>query len=97
MNGGEEDRLVPTPQITIDELISELGKVQSEVPGAMDGITLLELCGAWGVSEDVVRRKLRSLNMSGKLVAGKRRTIDIAGRANWTPTYRVRLDKKGKK
>ena len=76
-------------QITIDELVSELDKIQSELPGAADGVTVHELVEAWGVHDDLVRKRLRALNKNGRLIVGKRRTRDITGKPSWTPVYKL--------
>ena len=84
-------------QITIDELVAELDKIQSELPGATDGVTVQELVESWGMHLESVRKRLRALNKTGKLVTGRRRIKDISGRTNWSPVYRILREKGGRK
>lgn len=79
-------------KITIDELICEMDKVQESVRGAMDGMSTVELAEAWGVAEDTVRERLKLVNRAGRLIAGKRRITDIAGRPAWTPVYKIKKE-----
>lgn len=70
--------------IHVDEWLKELASLSRR---SDKGHTVSEISEATGMSEKVVRERLKKANAMGKLRFGRRSTKTIDGRTSLTPVY----------
>lgn len=71
-----------------DQLLAMLRR--SAVVGEVKGHSTYELSKALGLSEAVVRRRLKDLGREGKLGRSQRPSERIDGEPAWTPVYWIK-------
>lgn len=81
------------PIITNDEWLKELARLSSQSSG---GLTTAEWSEKLGMSEMVVRRKIRQAMERGWVTSGRKLMRAINGQMRETPTYVIAVPK-GKK
>lgn len=69
---------------------SKRSEVAEELPILEDGLTVDELAAQLNRGEDWVRTRLRALAAEGRLIIGKRKVLDLAGREIMVPCYKIR-------
>jgi hypothetical protein len=74
-------------EVTHADLIAAL----TDQPGedCIDALTALEIKERLGIGHEKTRNKIRSLVMGGKLECVRVRRVDISGRVQMVPAYRL--------
>jgi hypothetical protein len=74
--------------ISTDEVMDALRAAMG--PGHGDGRTVLEICEATGWGTTKVRAEIKSLHRAGRLEVSRARRVDITGREQSLPVYRMK-------
>jgi predicted ArsR family transcriptional regulator len=77
-----------TLNLTESQLLEALREAMGAQPD-QSSVTTTELMERFGLSEGTVRRRLKPLIRSGKLVATRKVVTDMAGRPQPVPAYKL--------
>lgn len=76
--------------ISESEILDALREVGGLSPGRPEGaFTTRELAAAWGIDTTTVQRRIKPLILTGRMECVRIIEIDIAGRPQQTPAYRL--------
>lgn len=65
-------------------------KKYNDLTELSDGMTMEELAVELNKGDDWMRVRLKALAAQGKLIIGKKRSTDLAGRDIWVPAYKFK-------
>jgi hypothetical protein len=84
-------------EISRDEWLAELERVQAAVGAESGGLTARELCARFGKGERIIGAFLQALHTAGRLETIQVRREARDGTRRWVPTYRIRPETKSKR
>lgn len=76
-------------KVTTDDILDALRQAL-EKPSDANGSSVVELAARSGISEDRVRKSLKTLAAQNRLEVGRAYRPDISGRPMLIPTYRIK-------